>query len=149
MVVRHRIIERDRWDMRAHHHLQATVDIAPTALQELFAVRPARWLHGFLRLAILAASDAVGTAATSSWYRLGPPLPDESGHLTASFVWWPHAGADLFERFAGHFAVLPRSDGATLVLEGDTVGGAEQRDAAVLQMLVNFIGSAISADQAS
>ena len=148
MVVRHRIIERDRWDMRAHHHLHAAVGVAPTALEGLFAVRPARWLQGFLRLAILAASDAVGTAATSSWYRLGPPLPDESGHLTASFVWWPHAGADLFERFAGHFTVLPRSDGATLALEGDTVG-AEKRDAAVLQMLVNLIGSAISADQAS
>ena len=135
--------------MRAHHHLRAAVGVAPTALEELFAVRPARWLQGFLRLTILAASDAVGTAATSSWYRLGPPLPDGSGHLTASFVWWPHAGADLFERFAGHFAVLPRSDGATLALEGDTVSGSEQRNAAVLQMLVDLIGSAISADHAS
>ena len=135
--------------MRANHDLQATVDVVPTALAELFAVRPAGWLQDFLRLAILAASDAAGTPATRSWYRLGPPLPDGSGRLTVSFVWWPHASADLFARFAGRFAVLPRSGGATLVIEGASTGGAEHCNTAVLQMLVDLISSAISADQAT
>ena len=133
-----------------HRRLQASVDVAPAALARLFAVQPASWLRDFLHLAILASTRKAASAPPAPpWYRLGAPLPDGSGGLTTSFVWCPHASDDLFARFAGRFAVAPAPGGATLVLEGDTTGGAEHRNTAVLQMLVDLISSAISADPAT
>ncbi len=134
----------------SEHRLELDVR-APTAqVVALLSVRPATWLHGFLRLATLeAAANTPALRPTGvARYKLGPPAFDRSGAAAIPLTWWPHLDGDvLFGRFKGRFVVRPGEMGTILALEGETTGGTPERAASVLRALLELLGAAVSADQ--
>jgi hypothetical protein len=127
-------------------HLQTQVDVPAAAVVAVFGTRPHTWLHGFLRLATFAAA-ADNTPAIPAWYRLGTPAQSPHGEVAASFIWWPHLDGELFTRFSGEFTIHPSTSGTVLSLQGHTTGGAQSRNNAVLESLIDLLASAVTADQ--
>ena len=129
------------------HRIDVEIARSPAYIAAVLGVRPAAWLRSFLRLATvghLAGGSARGDSRPP-WYRLGAPMPDGGGGVTARFTCWPHLGGGVFETFRGEFRVTPHGTGAVLRLSGEARGGQPERNAAVLGRLVHLIGQAVSA----
>ncbi|MGD9998666.1 MAG: hypothetical protein AB7L17_15900 [Ilumatobacteraceae bacterium] len=132
------------------HHVEAIIHETPEDVSALLAHRPSSWLRAFLVLAVRPSGGGPSSRATRPLYRIG--LPEEeagSSVVRAPFVWWPHSDRDVFERFRGSFRVAPRQTGCELDLDGEASGGRPERNDEVLHHLVELIGGAIEADQAS
>jgi hypothetical protein len=127
------------------HRVQSTVDLSYARAVSVLTSRPAGWLRGFLRLAVVPEFDAQ-TDSTPHWYRLGRATTGPDGGTVMTFVWWPHTRA-VFDRFAGALLIAADGPGVSLTLDGTTRGGNPASDAAVLRRLVTLLGQALVAAQ--
>jgi hypothetical protein len=119
------------------------------AVQEVFAARPARWLRPFLSLAAHRGTGHPMSAGPPTGFRLGRPVEDGRGGIVVDFTWWPHLRDGLFESFRGRFDLRPDDGGTLLRLVGPVHGGTPERNAAVLEALVELLADALTADQVS
>jgi hypothetical protein len=107
------------------------------------AVRPASWLHPFLRLAANQASAVLRTrpGTASHWFRLGPP--DADGRCR--FIWHPPGHPQLFTGYVGTIGATATDNGCRLEVAGRADGGDEPANRLVLQTLTQLLASALAA----
>jgi hypothetical protein len=127
------------------HRVEVGVDVPWVDVVSVFRSRPATWLRGFLRLAVLSSGRAsVGAQTGHPWFRLGAP----TNSLDAAqfpLTWWPHVErVELFQRFGGWVSVAQAGDSTLLRIEGTADGGAVAVTDAVLTRLLETIGAAIA-----
>jgi hypothetical protein len=128
---------------RAQIHVPLPLD----EVRELFAARPARWLRPFLSLAAHRGTGQATAAGAPTGFRLGRPVEDDHGVVVVDLTWWPHVREGLFESFRGRFVLRPDEEGTVLALVGPTHGGAPERNATVLDAVVELLADALTADQ--
>lgn len=142
------VLSPDPLDVRvpmSHLRLSRDVESVPSALVELLTDRPPSWLRSFLRLATLHV-PAAPVSARPVWFRVGAPTVDAHGATVMTFVWHPHAGNRVFERFHGRIvAGLAGTGGTSLTIEGDATGGEPADDVVVLSSLLDLLAAAVAA----
>jgi hypothetical protein len=124
---------------------QTTVDVPYVRAVSILTSRPARWLRGFLQLAVAPNLDP-HTDTSPQWFRLGPEVADRPGVTVMTLTWWPHTRA-VFDRFGGELVIAADGAGVSLSLTGLTRGGAVSTNTAVLNRLVTLLGQALTAAQ--
>jgi hypothetical protein len=87
------------------------------------------------------------SAGPPTAFRLGRPVEDDRGGIIVDFSWWPHLRDGLFESFRGRFDLRATDGGTMLRLIGPVHGGTPERNAVVLESLVELLADALTADQ--
>jgi hypothetical protein len=131
------------------HRVEVDVDASWVDVVSVLCVRPATWLRGFLRLAVLSPGrTSLGAQAGHPWYRLGAPR-NSLAHADFPLTWWPHVEhVELFQRFEGCVTAARAGDRTILRIEGNAEGGSAAATDAVLTRLLAMIGAAITAESA-
>lgn len=107
----------------------------------LLGHRRAAWLRPFLLLARRSVGDA---AVGDVDYELGAVVDAADGVRAAALRWQPDAGADVFTTFAGRLVVREGGDHIALAVEGDTQGGIDQVNEALLTTLMELLAGALA-----
>jgi hypothetical protein len=131
------------------HRVEVDVDASRVDVVSVLCVRPATWLRGFLRLAVLGPGrTSIGAQAGHPWYRLGVPR-NSLDHAEFPLTWWPHVEhVELFQRFEGCVTAVQAGDSTILRIEGIADGGTAAVTDAVFTRLLTMIGAAITAESA-